>query len=275
MSFRDKVGTVVKNKRFQIAAVSLISFAGGGVAGYYAALKIMAFQFEQALDHEIEQTRLYFAQRDKTGSYSDPAALAEDLGLVDEEDIEPTDEAEIREAIKVIQDHQYTPYDKVEPVDTDVAAARASIAEHIQENPPANVVNVFINNDPEKDDDFDIDDELAKKREGRPYIIEEEQFFENEAEHKQSALEYFELDETLVDEENRPIHAYVQVIGPDNLHFGRGAKDRHMVYIRNDRLKHDYEVSRNEGSYAEEVLGSSLQHADYSKGLRRFRPSDE
>ena len=44
-----------------------------------------------------------------------------------------------------------------------------------------------------------------------------------------------------------------------DLRFGHGSNDPNVVYIRNDRLKAEYEVLLNSGSYQEEILGQKFE----------------
>lgn len=82
----------------------------------------------------------------------------------------------------------------------------------------------------------------------RPYIITPEEFSEN-FEYDTVDITYF-ADGVLTDENNEPIEDVENTIGKDAVrHFGEYEPD--SVYVRNERLKCDYEILRDERSYAD------------------------
>lgn len=66
-------------------------------------------------------------------------------------------------------------------------------------------------------------------------------------------LIWYEGDKILCDERNQIVPKPENVIGTPQ--FGHGSDDPNMVFIRNHRLKADYQVLRDPGSYTVEVLG--------------------
>jgi hypothetical protein len=96
---------------------------------------------------------------------------------------------------------------------------------------------------------------------------------ENEPDHIQHTLTYFEGDDVLTDEEDQPINETDDTVGNANLlKFGHGSKDNNIVYVRNEKLDLDFEITRSKGSYIKEVLGF-IQHDD-RKRVRSFRRRD-
>ena len=86
------------------------------------------------------------------------------------------------------------------------------------------------------------------------------------------ALLYFELDDTLVPEENemKAIEDTDSLIGDDHLlRFGSGSNHADKVYIRNEKVGTIYEITRSAGSYLEEVLGMSTDEPDTLKHSNR------
>lgn len=82
----------------------------------------------------------------------------------------------------------------------------------------------------------------------RPYVITPEEFSEN-FEYDTVDITYF-ADGVLVDENNQPIEDIENTIGKDAVnHFGEYELD--SVYVRNERLKCDYEILRDERRYAD------------------------
>lgn len=82
----------------------------------------------------------------------------------------------------------------------------------------------------------------------KPYIISPEEFGE-EYEYDTETLLYYE-DGVLADTDDNIINDVNGIIGFDSLnHFGEYEDD--SVFVRNERLKIDYEVLRYEGTYSD------------------------
>lgn len=114
----------------------------------------------------------------------------------------------------------------------------------------------------------------VRPKEG-PYVISADDFHSNKLGYKQGSLEYFADDDVLCDDRRVPIYGFTEIVGP--LPFGFGSGDSDVVYIRNEALKGEWEVTRVETSYQAEVLGIQFEEdaeADelkHSQPLRRFR----
>lgn len=121
--------------------------------------------------------------------------------------------------------------------------------------------------DPREDlyDDFDsseenTDEELRIYHEEQdppnpiPYIISEEEFIYHQSRfgQEQVSIEYFALDDTLMDEDETPMSQ--EHVGVDNLkEFER--IDAPSIFVRNEALGIDYEILYNESSYRVDILG--------------------
>lgn len=82
----------------------------------------------------------------------------------------------------------------------------------------------------------------------RPYIISPADFSEN-FEYDTVDITYF-ADGVLCDENNEPLEDIENTIGEDAVeHIGEFAPD--TAYVRNERLKCDYEILRDERNYAD------------------------
>lgn len=89
--------------------------------------------------------------------------------------------------------------------------------------------------------------EAADNKE-RPYVIAPEEFGEIE-EYEKISLMYY-ADNVLTDDQDEPIDDIPGIVGEDfAIHFGEYEDD--SVFIRNDRLKCDYEILLSERDYAE------------------------
>lgn len=128
------------------------------------------------------------------------------------------------------------------------------------------------------DDNWNYEEELAKRTENEPYIIHRDEFYGDEKDYTQNTVTYYVGDNVLVDEDDTPIYNHSKIIGP--LLFGRGSGDPNVFHVRNDKRHAEYEVLFDPGHYAVEVLGLSdeevniNQELKHSDGVRRFRPED-
>lgn len=97
----------------------------------------------------------------------------------------------------------------------------------------------------------------VKNDEGRePYAISFEDFYRNGSGHDQSYLVYYEEDEVLCDESETIVEEADKVLGEGWYgRFGDSTDDPDTIYIRNEKLKTDYEVSRVRNAYSRVVLG--------------------
>ena len=91
---------------------------------------------------------------------------------------------------------------------------------------------------------------FSRKEEGveRPYVIKPEEFGEFE-EYETISLTYY-ADQVLADDNNEPVEDVEETVGFASLgHFGEYEDD--SVFVRNDRLKCDYEILLDSRNYAD------------------------
>lgn len=259
---------VAQTKRFAIVASSLVASASGAVGGYFFAKKRLEKDYAESLDREIQEAKAFYSRLNKTDEDSDLDKIA--AKYENESGDEDLDDAEIREAAAIMEAEGYSQthvaYDRVGKVES-VAVTEQEI------QVKASIKKNIFDSKVDGNGDFDQAEEYAKRERGEPYIITKDEFFENDLEFSQSTLEYYEVDDTLCDEQNHALNAdeEMNTVGSGNLLFGRGSGDRLIVYIRNERLQAEYEVKLCNGSFAEEVLGF-IEHSD--KRIRKFRVDD-
>ena len=89
-----------------------------------------------------------------------------------------------------------------------------------------------------------------------PYIISIDEYMEDEdSPFTKAEMTYFEGDDTLVDVSNMIIPKINDIVGGRNLdRWGHGTTDPDQVYIRNERLAMDIELTRNESTYTRVIL---------------------
>lgn len=133
------------------------------------------------------------------------------------------------------------------------------------------VKNIF-----ENDDDWDYEAE-ANTRDGKSiYVIHRDEFIPDEMGYRQSTVTWYEGDKILADERDAPIYNWSSIVGTD-LPFGHGSGDANVVYIRNEELRHEYEVLKDPGRFDVEVEGHQIeqdfedQEIRHSKTPLKFR----
>jgi len=109
---------------------------------------------------------------------------------------------------------------------------------------------------------WDYASEVAARSPEEPYVIHEDEYSESNSGYSQTAYTYYAGDDVLCNEENVPLpHADV-IVGQDNLKFGHGSGDINTVFVRNERLEMEMEISRSPASYEEEILGLDRNEND-------------
>lgn len=224
-----------------LGAVSVVSMAAGAVSGFFVSRHILKNQYEEIAKKEIDDAKIYYSRLHKKGEFSDPVELANRTEEISDRITSET----ISKALKYVPD-----------VEND-----ATIVE---------------------EDDIDLtndqtvtDEELVREIEmaaahGHPYLISKEEYLCNDTEYDQITLTYFENDDLLVDENDIPIEYIPDTIGIETTNrFGVMSGDNNIVYIRSDRKRIEYEIVRNKGNYAKNVLGF-VEHSDIPR-VRKFR----
>jgi hypothetical protein len=119
------------------------------------------------------------------------------------------------------------------------------------------------------DDHWDYEDELRRRTDEEPYVLHKDEFFAEEKGYTQVTCVYYEGDNIMVDsEEEKPIYNHVRTTGP--LRFGHGSGDPNTFYVRNDKLKAEFEVLKDPGLYSVEVLGLEIEDNQRVKDLKHM-----
>jgi hypothetical protein len=275
------VEIVQENKTFFYvgAAVTLIGVAAASAyAGYKFAQKKLETKYDQHAEEQIAAAKEYYSRYAKADAYETPEKAVEALIPVEERQIEePDPEAEAKlaaEAVEAVQKYaggaQPVAYDKV--IERDLSSMRVEQdgtvrMEQVQGTVEV-VTNVFTDADLSK---WDYESEMAKRSHDQPYIITEEEYLQNDPEHDQVSITYYAGDDTLADVQDIVIEDHDR-IGVDNLvRFGHGNKNPHLLYVRNEVLELDFEITRSSGEYADEVLDLKHSWNGRDEGVRRFR----
>jgi hypothetical protein len=226
------------DKRLILALTASFSAAAGALAGYKVAVQRLNEKYNILMEDEIARTRAYYAKVAKADEYETPADAAEALGIPDA----------VVDAVKSYSPTDYTKFANVESVSVEVHGA-----------PHTSIVEVEKNV-------FDRDPEV-------PYLIDYETFMADDEGFEQHTITFFAGDGVLSDDQDMAMSddEISKRVGVDNLlEFGNGT----LIFVRNEKLKTDFEITKSTGSYGHEVAG--LQHSDATfEPIRRRRSADE
>lgn len=212
-------------------AVGVGSFAAGLAVGFKLAERRLVVQFEERLEKETASMRVFYRQ--VKNPYSTPEEAVADL-------IAPKVAAEVLTEYQggdnKVAYHKITKAEIKPIIDPEEEEAlKAEFGEEVE----INQHNVF-----EEKHDPTV-----------PYLISEEEYMQNDSGYQQVSLTYYELDRKVTDERDDLIENVESTIGLDfELNFGRNATDPNMAYVRNERLSLDFEIAKDERSYAKQVL---------------------
>lgn len=128
-----------------------------------------------------------------------------------------------------------------------------------------------------REPEWDVAEEMANRTTDAPYTLHANEYHNREKGYVQTTL-YWYTDRILADENHAIIYNVGDVTG--KLEFGRGSGDPDTVYIRNDKLRGEYEVVRVNDSYEHTVYGAQAEEQAeqddlrHSSTIRRFRAVD-
>lgn len=248
-----------------------LAFLGGAAlgagAGYRIAVRRLNFKYEELLIEENLKTRAFFEQRYKVGDYSTPLDAADVL-------IPPQEAGEALKKyaggadVTVKAEDLENPGDLYSQIREGLALDERDGPIANADEPPANYHNVFA----EQSDDARLNPDTRDTT--RPYVITEDEWSEGQDHYDTINLTYFAGDNVLSDDEDKPIDKVGEIIGTDNLGmFGVGVEDKNVVFVRNEIMATDFEITRREDEYKVTVLGfrsdNNLQHSDEPMPRRR------
>jgi len=216
------------------AGTTVASAAAGAAIGYFISKRRFEATFDQRVDEEIAVAKALI-------NASTKAELIKRVPGAQLPDVE--------------EKQKPTMFD-----DTDETLNRlvTGLRYKGEEEPPIKR-NVFLNkpnDDEDEDEEVAWGDEVTARTADKPYIISVDEHMEGVIGYSQVTLTYFVEDDTLIDEGEVPIEDMDLVVGSINLdRFGYRSGDPRVVYVRNDKLRADYEILRHEGSFGEVVHG--------------------
>lgn len=241
---------IIRNNPYILGAVAAVGITVGAFSGYIFAKKRITTHYESILEEEILKAKEFYSR----------------LNKVDE----PTIEDAVRNRI---------PIEEADQKDTRIETAAAAMRDYLGvtvrsvEEEQVREENIFL-----KRDDFDYEAALEERLENggeHPYVISHVEFMENDPDHEQESLTYFEGDDILCDEKDESLEPRYTVGEDVFAKFGYGSNDNNVVYVRNEKLGIDYEILRSRGKYTREVLGVMDEDEIPRRKNRRMRSGDD
>lgn len=234
---------VVQNRWVQLASVGAAAFAGGLGLGYILG-KRNGDVFEVTVSEEELQLNIF----DHTPEYEDmmETLAAEDNVIALREDIAA--EKARQEALRAVQAEE-------------IKAAEAEVIER---------KNIFDGHE----DSWDYEAELSVRDGEMPYVIHLDEFANDEMGFRQETVTFYAGDNIMADAADVPIYGFESMMG--DLKFGHGSNDKNVVYVRNEKMKMEWEVLYHDGAYEIEVLGyemeKEIEEGELRHSVQKFRP---
>lgn len=187
-------------------------------------------------------------------------------GLTKEELVDLEEETAILDQLEDDEDHASSGEAFVEKIlkEREAIDDKPKLDEEVEPEQEIEVIsqNVFAGTD----DEWNYDAEVAKRTTTAPYVLHKDEFYDEELGYSQWTVTWYEGDEILADQESVPIYNPSDVIGP--LLWGHGSGDPNVFHVRNDKLKSEYEVLRDEGHFSVEVMGYDMENEHQTKDVR-------
>lgn len=254
--------TIVKNNPLLIVAVAVAGLGVGATAATLITRKRLSKKYDELAQKEIAQAKIFYSRLQKPENPED--LLGEDVLEDDEENSPGVTQGEmIQAASDIMEKQKYISYDKISTGDNaTVKITETTVA--VTESIAKNIFDTEGTTTP-----YDESLEMAKREQSLPYIVTEDEALNNDRDFRGVSMTYYTGDNVLATDENgEQVVGITQSIGTlENLRFGYGTEHPDTVYICNEKIGAYYEITKNEGHYAREILGLELEHSDN----RRYR----
>lgn len=276
------------NKIVTHVAVGVAGLGVGFGIGYFLAKKRVEKEAEWLVD-QVNETWEETFRRYKDGEFDDESEVSaiitsgEELSYGPEPEVGDTvtvgDESVVLEtpipayqdqASELEDDFPETPFETTDEFTVEGQApavdARAFV-EQFKNRPVSEFGGVNYPGQEEPDEEEVVDDVPISSVPGfitvrdphGPYVISIDEFMDPASDPPFTKVEmrWFAGDNVVVDSRDQQVP--MSTVGQQNtLRFGEGTTDPSQVYIRNERLSIDIELTREEGLYLHEVLGQDF-----------------
>ena len=189
----------------------VFSFLAGAGIGSLVTWKMLKDEYERRTQEEIDSVKEVFTRR-----HAEVEKEEIDISEAKAKAEAAREKPSISEYTAKLQEQGYVNYSDMSKEDKDTVA---------------------VEKNDEKEEEEQVD---------RPYVIPPEEFGEIHG-YEAISLTYY-ADGVLTDDDNEPVEDVDDVVGSDFAdHFGEYEDD--SVFIRNDRLKADYEILKDRRKY--------------------------
>jgi len=280
---------------------TLFSTIGGAVVGGTIAILVTRKHYLDYADIEIEKVRHRYAllrKDDGNLSFLAETEAVEEAVQEEDETVEPYGRAE-----NLIKSLQYGPtpesIDDGRQTDDDtsgegdpVRESKSIFAEAISEDevgeeiaspqgvPPKKkkIIVTGDTNPPLEGDDAVLAALGYERISGQPYIISQEQMFNEEPDWEKPTLSYYQGDDVMIDERGPKLDNThrARYVGERHLKmFGVLSEDENIVYVRSPQTSVDFEIILEPGNYKDSVYADPYFDDEREKRpVRRMRASD-
>jgi hypothetical protein len=271
--------TIVKDIALTAAGLVVGGFVGYVVAGKRIEKRVQAHLDELDAVYEDSLARIQKVGQYETAEKAAAVLVPEEaLGLNTEEagedesdfaawnqkviEDEETALDEQRVPKHLVEDYTETPENLADDEDPAAAKNLAEFVDRYRDRPIENFSGV--NFPGKKDDDEDEEDEPVSSVPGfvtvrdphGPYVISIDEYMDDNHPFTKIELTYFDGDDTLIDSMSNIVSEIDETVGRKNLSkWGEGTTAPDQVYIRNERLEADIELTKDDQTYTRVILG--------------------
>jgi hypothetical protein len=260
----------------KLILVGLLTFLGGSILGYFVGRKTSKDYYQQLADEEIESVKEYYEKtRTENPERSGKYPLKKD---------EKPEESEFRtnNSPLVRSSLENNPNERAK---RNYRLYSTGKNENKTDNLITNVFDISEEIQAAEDDDDDVTGEEMKiSSETTPYVITDEEYNNEHDDYDKISLYYYMLDDTLCEENEEIVDDVENTIGYDSLNL---LATQTTTWVRNERLKADYEIIGLNQSYAKTVAGFTEKNltpreqyeqrlkADYEQRNKTRREADD
>lgn len=260
---KEKIGKVIHHPTTKMVAVGTAGFAGGIIVGFVLARAELRGHGPKGGQEVINAERWdeIRARREKLKAVE----LVQEAAAEDSNDVHMITEGKdfvttFGKGGQPVQEvgREEDLVDSLEPVPQP------------EDEPELIRQNVFAQASADNDD-WDYEKEKRSRTSTEPYILHKDEFYADEMGYRQLTFVYYDGDDILADEDDKPVYNHFQQVG--ELRFGHGSGSDKVVYIRSEKRKEEYEIVKEPGLFSKEVLGLDIENNDRVKG-RNLEHSD-
>ena len=230
---------------------TFVAFVAGLAIGSVATWQYAKKKYELIAQEEIDSVKEVFSKKAESNDQEDAEADSDDVEEAREKAKRAKEKANVAEYAAILKKENYVDYNNI-PLRGVEGVAASDWRDGFDKIHAEKYGYVPDDEDNEEDDIPYVEEEKIEDRsEKRPYVIPPEEFGEMDG-YSQVSLTFY-ADNVLTDEYDRIIPDVDKVVGFDSLsHFGEYEDD--SVFVRNDRLKCDYEILADQRTYFGVVL---------------------